>query len=200
MSEVTALAGGWVNLEPLTSAHSDEVESLELVRRRTPNLGGATASSLRRPGFGLPMLIRERRGGQAVGIVENHRMTGYPGVAVVTIFVDPAQARPGVAMEAFAIYLRHVFDSGARLVHFEVLDSNAGVLRMLRTIGAAASARMREHLYVGGSFHDVLVFSLTRQQFELARARYSSMLPGGDRPPAALGGVRRDRDGKSRQK
>jgi hypothetical protein len=114
----TVLLGGWVNLEPVTSAHGEEIAGLELVRRRSPNLGGATASSLRRPGFGVPMLIRERRGGQAIGIVENHRMTGYPGVAVVTIFVDPDRARAGVAMEAFAIYVQHVFDSGARLVHF----------------------------------------------------------------------------------
>ena len=124
------------------------------------------------------MLIRERRGGQAIGIVENHRMAGYPGVAVVTIFVDPDRARAGVAMEAFAIYLRHVFETGARLVHFEVLDSNAGVQRMLRTIGSEASARMREHLYVAGEFHDVLVFALTRDQFARAQARFSSMLPG----------------------
>jgi RimJ/RimL family protein N-acetyltransferase len=127
-------------------------------------------------------------------------MSGYPGVAVVTIFVDPDRARAGVAMEAFAIYVGHVFDLGARLVHFEVLESNAGVLKMFRSIGAAASARMREHLYAGGGFHDVLVFSMTRDQFERARARFSSMLPGGERPPAALGGVRREHSEKNRQK
>ena len=41
------------------------------------------------------MLIRDLKTADASGIVENSQMAGYPGVAVVLIFVDQSRARPG---------------------------------------------------------------------------------------------------------
>jgi RimJ/RimL family protein N-acetyltransferase len=133
------------------------------------------------------MVIRANATGEAFGLVENGEMVGYPGVAVVLIFVDSAKARPGVAMEAFAMYVQHVFASGARLVHFEVVAFNEPVLRMLRRIGVNEQARLRDQMYTGGRFWDVQVFAFDAEQFKGIVSRYAHILPGGNRTPAALG-------------
>jgi len=137
------------------------------------------------------MLIRANADGAAIGVIENGQMSGYPGVAVVLIFVDESVARPGVAMEAFAIYVARVFAAGARLVHIEVLEFNTPVLRMLARIGVDQQARLRHQAYAAGRFWDVLVFAFDAEKFENIVSRYARKLPGGDRRPAALGGKRK---------
>ena len=190
VTEPGPLSGSWVALEPIGPPNHDEASALMLVRRHTPMLGGSSAGGHASHVYGAPMLIRDLKTADAIGIVENSQMAGYPGVAVVLIFVDQSRARPGIAMEAFAMYLRHVFESGAQVVHLEVLESNEPVLRMLRRIGVSPQVHMREHLYVAGRFHDVLVFGIDRAQFQEIWGRYGAILPGGKRPPAALGGSR----------
>jgi RimJ/RimL family protein N-acetyltransferase len=94
-------------------------------------------------------------------------------------------------MEAFAIYVARVFEAGARIVHLEVLSFNRPVLRMLARIGVKEQARLRDQVYAAGRFWDVLVFAFDAAQYSEIWKRYSRMLPGGDRRPAALGGVRK---------
>jgi hypothetical protein len=186
------LVGHWVTLEPVSAANRAEVRRLDAIRQRTPNLGGAPGRRDVQKSFGPAMLIRANGTfGEAFGLVENGEMTGYPGVALVLIFVDPDRARPGVAMEAFAMYLGQVFALGARLIHVEVVAFNEPVLRMLRRIGVDEQARLRDQMYSGGRFWDVLVFAFDSEQFNDIRSRYARILPGGDRKPAALGSHRR---------
>ena len=191
MSQTAALIGHWVTLEPLTEAHRAEVARIDAVRQRTPNLGGAPGRRDFTRSFAPAMVIRANDDGAAIGVIENGQMIGYPGVAVVLIFVDPSLARPGIAMEAFAIYVARMFEAGARLVHLEVLEFNAPVLRMLARIGVKEQARLRDQVYAGGRFWDVLVFAFDAAQYQKILERYVGRLPGGDRRPAALGGRRR---------
>jgi RimJ/RimL family protein N-acetyltransferase len=184
---MTARDGHWVSLVPLEEADWRDASHLEDIRRRTPHLGSASGRADVSRRFGPAMVISDRRSGVAFGLIENGEMSGYPGVAVVVIFVDQSLARPGVAMEAFALYVAQVFEAGAALVHLEVLEFNSPVLRMLSRIGLTAQARLREHLYVSGRFWDVLVFAFDRPRFEQITARYADRLPGGDRRPAAIG-------------
>jgi len=190
MSEPGGLIGTWVTLEAITDANRGEAAALYRIRQRTPNLGGAAGRVNGLKSFGPAMLIRANRGGEALGLVENGEMMGYSGVAVVLIFVDQERARPGVAMEAFAMYVSHVFESGARLVHVEVLAFNEPVLRMLRRIGVNEQARLRDQMYTGGRYWDVVVFAFDAVQFKEIWSRYARILPGGDRKPAALGSRR----------
>lgn len=189
------LIGGWVTLEPLSQANHPETQRLDAVRQRTPNLGGAPGRRDSLKSFGPAMLIRARETGIAIGLVENGEMIGYPGVAVVLIFTDPALARPGLALEGFAMYVAHMFESGAGLVHLEVLAFNEPVLRMLRRLGLEEQARLRDQVYAGGRFWDVAVFAFDAAQYAKIWKRYARMLPGGDRMPAALGSRRKPIDG-----
>jgi hypothetical protein len=187
VSETQSLVGHWVTLEPISRLNAADVRRLDAARERTPNLGGAVGRRDTLKSFGSAMVIRANRTGDAFGLVENGEMVGYPGVAVVLIYADPDLARPGVAMEAFAMYIKHVFASGARLVHIEVVAFNEPVLRMLRRIGVNEQARLRDQMYTGGRFWDVQIFAFDAEQFKGIWSRYAHILPGGGRKPAALG-------------
>ena len=191
VTESVVLGGSWVDLEPFAPSNEADVRRLDAIRHSTPNLGGAAGRRDPQRWFAPPMVIRSKRSGEAFGLVENGEMIGYPGVAVVLIFIDPATARAGTAMEAFALYVGHVFASGARLVHLEVMAFNKPVLRMLGRIGVKEQARLRDQVYTAGRFWDVLVFAFDATRFEKILSRYARMLPGGDRKPAAIGGRRR---------
>ena len=193
MTEQHVLTGGWVTLQPAGPGDRAELERLNLVRHRTPNLGGAAVRSDVPSPFGPPMLIRENRSQACVGVIEAGEMSGYPGVAVVLVMVDTARARPGAALEAFAMFVAHVFRSGARLVHMEVLASNDPVVRILGRLGLREQARLRDQVYSGGRFCDVLVYAFEAEEFARMWGRYERILPGGGRRPAAFGGGRRRR-------
>jgi hypothetical protein len=182
MSQGPSIVGGWVVLEPISEANRKEAARLDAIRQRTPNLGGAAAG--RRDGlkaFGPAMLIRARHSGLAIGLIENGEMAGYPGVAVVLIFTDPAEAGGRLAVEAFVLYVARLFANGAALVHVEVLEFNQRVLRMARHVGLHEQVRMRDQVYAGGRFWDVIVFAADHGQWSKIFERYQPMLPGGDR-------------------
>jgi hypothetical protein len=184
------LTGSWIVLEPVNSANRIEAEAIELTRQRTPNLGGRSFRAPTTGVFGPPMLVRDARTGTAVGVIEAGQLSGYAGVAVLLVFLDQSVARPGFLFEVFGLFVGHLFERGARLVHFEVLATNAPILRMARTLGLEPQARLREHLYAGGRLYDAVVYAFDRVKWQAIRSRYASMLPGGGRRPSALGGRR----------
>jgi len=190
VNEPSRLRGGWVTLEPVTPLNWPEVLRLDQVRGWNPNLGGAPLRGEAKS-FGPAMIIRDNSSADAIGTLENTEMAGYPGVAAVLIYVDESVARPGIALEAFALYVSNVFAAGARLVHVEILEFNRRVIRMLRRIGLDEQARQRDHVYVAGRFWDVVVYSFDAAEWERIWSRYAAMLPGGGRRPAALGGSRK---------
>jgi RimJ/RimL family protein N-acetyltransferase len=191
VSQATSVRGGWVTLEPVTPLNWPEVRRLDQIRQWSASLGGAPARADASTPFGPAMLIRDHRTAMAVGILENSQMAGYPGVAVVLIYVDEAIARPGLALEAFAMYVSQVFAAGARMVHFEVLEFNLRVQRSMARLGLKELARQRDQVYVAGRFWDLLVYAFDQDEWQRIRGRYARLLPGGDRGPVALGGRRR---------
>ena len=179
------LSGTWVQLEPESEVNAFEFRELEALWLAAPAMGGLTYAGS--SSFASPMLVREQRSGVAVGIVANQRQPA--GVATVLIFMDVNRSRGGSGAEAFALYVSHLFDSGARVVTAEVLSFNPAN-RLLTRLGLTAQARLREHAYSAGHFWDVVVYSFTRSEFLERLARYRRVLPGGTRRPVALGSSR----------
>jgi RimJ/RimL family protein N-acetyltransferase len=147
--------------------------------------GGARSTSSE---IAPPMLIRERRSGAAVGVVENHPMPGK--IAVFVVYLDSQRGRPGFGVEVILLYMSHLFDSGARLVTAEVLEFNGKTIGILRKFHISPEARLRDHVYSAGRFWDLLVYSIDREGWLRVVDRYRRFLPGGDRRPAAIGGKR----------
>ena len=132
-----------------------------------------------------PMVIREKKSNHVVGVVQNHSQPG--GIAVYVVYLDPMWRRAGLGFEATALYISHLFDSGARLVAAEILEFNTQVIAIMGKGGLEPHARMREHVFVAGHYWDLLIYTIERTDWLRIIERYRRILPGGARKPAAIG-------------
>jgi RimJ/RimL family protein N-acetyltransferase len=174
------LSGSWIRLEALSAANAAEFDRFDGLRELNPAMGagGRSYSSAIAP----PMLLRSRRDGEAVGVVENHPLAG--DVAVFVVYIGRQRGLAGFGFEAAILYISHLFDRGARLVTAEVLEFNREMNAILRKVGLVPQARLREHIYSGGRFWDVLVYSFDRAEWLRIIDPYRRRLPGGDGPRA----------------
>jgi len=178
------LVATWIELEPYSDSTAAEFAQFDNQRELTPSMGAGPRSTS--SAIAPPMLIRDRRTGEAVGVVENHPLPGKATAFVV--YLDRQRGRAGFGFEAFFLYASHLFDSGARLITGEVLEFNAGTIGILRKVGLLPQARLREHVYSAGRFWDLLIYTIDREEWVGIVDRYRRVLPGGDRRPAAIGG------------
>ena len=181
------LNGNWVTLEPLSADNAVQVAQLGRHRELMAQMGGAQERRDPPRSFGSPLVVRIVPSGEVVGLMENGEMTGYPGVAVIVVYVDPRRARPGAALEAYVMYVDYVFASGARVVHIEVMSFNREVLSLLRKAKQEPQARFRDHAYVAGRYWDLVVFGFTRAEWMVQVSPWRRLAPGGDRKPKGFG-------------
>lgn len=180
------LVATWIELEPLAGSNAAEFAQFDQQRELTPSMGAGPRSMSSE--IAPPMLIRNRRSGQAVGVVENHPLPG--NAAAFVVYLDPHRARAGFAFEAIILYISHLFDCGARIVTAEVLEFNTDMIGILRKVQFEPQARLRDHVYAAGRFWDLIIYPFDRGDLLRVVDRYHRILPGGDRRPAAIGGRR----------
>ena len=174
-------------MDPARAIERDERDRVRRVLdgRRELNLamgaGGRSKSSSTAP----PMLLRSRRGGEAVGVVENHELPG--NVAVFVVYIDRQRGLAGFGSRPPPFTSATCSTVGARLVTAEVLVFNTEMNTILRKVRLVPQARLREHVYAGGRFWDVLVYSFDRAEWVRIIDRYRRSSFGGARRPAASG-------------
>lgn len=85
----------------------------------------------------------------------------------------------GKALGGFVEYavLEHVFDQlGLHKLCCEVLASNRTVLALHERFGFCQEGVLREHIFKGGEFHDVILLAMTRPEWEAKRAVLAELL------------------------
>ena len=77
----------------------------------------------------------------------------------------------GYALEAKRIVLRYAFDE-MRLQKYNLrcLETNAAVIRHAALLGCREEGRIRRDVFTGGRFFDVVLFGLTREEFDAKEA------------------------------
>jgi RimJ/RimL family protein N-acetyltransferase len=162
--------GTTVSIERATAAHAAELENLDWLRSLHPAMAGPAMRSPIAP-LDTAYLVRSATDGTIVSVIDAAEVSGYSGVANVSIYTDTNLARGGWALEAYTLFVAWLFDNGARLVHHEVLELNKPVQRILRFIGVKPSARYRDHAYAAGRHWDVLVYAYDKAHFDHLMAR-----------------------------
>jgi hypothetical protein len=164
------LEGKLVYLQPATAESIDQLSEFDWARSALAEMGGW----FRRPPPIAPwgtMLYYDVRNGRPAGVVDAAILPGYPGVANLSIFCD-AEAAPGLAMHAYALFVELLFQQGFRLIHHEVLEFNQAVLGILKGIAVEPSARYREHAFTAGRLWDVVIYSYDETHFRQAFRRF----------------------------
>ncbi len=166
-----ALHGRRVRLVPLTGAH--QADALDLFTR-AENLNqfrfrGTTPS----PESFLRLLwdrvlcqfavVEEGRMVALVSAFEADMRNRHVHVAVVS----RPDAAPGVGLEGLALLIEHLFtEFDFRKVYAEVMEPNAAAFRSGLDRVVEVEGRLVDHEYMGGSYHDMLILSVTRDRWQ----------------------------------
>ena len=163
--------GERVRIAPATALDVVQLGAMDWRRSLHPALGGWVGTGISaRPGCGV--LHDDTRPDSVVGAVDAQTLPGYPGVVNVSLFVDEDRAPGGAALEAYGVRVSQLFEQGARRIHQEVLVLNRPIRRLLRGLGFAPEAVLREHGWAAGRFWDVEVFSFDRAGWEALLGRF----------------------------
>jgi RimJ/RimL family protein N-acetyltransferase len=77
----------------------------------------------------------------------------------------------GYARDALMLLLQYAFDTlNLRLVQLWTLADNDRAIRLYKTLGFVEEGRLRDRAYHDGHLSDSLIMSVTRDEFERARA------------------------------
>lgn len=165
-------AQGGVELLPITAVDRAEAERLLLVADEMPEFGGALPPLAGGPPYGPSLLIRSRSTGVSIGAITIVEMTGYPGVASMSIYMLPGGRAMGRATgQAYVPAVDFAFACGARVIHHEVLAFNQPMLALLHHLEVPEVARLRRHGYAAGRLWDVIVFAFDSATWEAMHAR-----------------------------
>ena len=110
-------------------------------------------------------------GDQVVGTINTHDCDRRAGAFSYGMAVAPDWRRQGFAAEAIRLVLRYFFaELGYQKVTIQVYEFNTASRRLHERLGFVREGTLRRMVYTGGRHWDVLVFGLTREEFEADQA------------------------------
>lgn len=94
------------------------------------------------------------------------------GACEIGFVVAPGWRRRGYAREALELLLEHLFrEVGVRKVMAQTAAFNQASRGLLEGVGFCEDGRLREHHELDGVFHDDVLLSLLRREWEVLRGR-----------------------------
>ncbi|MFG3288989.1 GNAT family N-acetyltransferase [Streptomyces sp. NPDC048179] len=105
--------------------------------------------------------------GVLVGTVGSHRTGRRSGWFEVDVEIGSDHRRKGYALEAVALLVRFMF--AERRYHkclAAVLAQNEASLGLFRRLGFTEEGRLREHVFLAGRHHDLVMMGLLADEFD----------------------------------
>lgn len=104
---------------------------------------------------------------EMVGTINTHHCVPRNGTFMYGIAIAPPHRCRGYASEAIRLTLRYFFDERrCQKVNAEVYSFNSPSIQLHERLGFRLEGRLRRMIYTGGQYHDVLIYGLTREEFE----------------------------------
>ena len=128
----------------------------------------------------------ETTSGVHIGNVGLHGIDWKNGNAELGIFIgEKAYWGLGYGTDAIGTMLRFAFEEmNLHSIHLRVYAFNERGIRTYRRCGFHEDGRLRERLYRDGKYHDVLLMSVLRQEFDTAKEEHAE--PTSAEPHEAL--------------
>jgi len=122
-------------------------------------------------------IIERRSPIERIGMAQVFGADPVNGIAHVSLIFAPEAQRLGWPLEGLLLAVRYAFaEGGFRKLYFEVPGFN------LDAVGAGAGrltveeARLKDHVYYDGEYHDLHVFALSAVRWEAESDRLDRML------------------------
>jgi len=111
--------------------------------------------------------------GELVGHIATHHADHRVGTFAYGISVLEDFRGRGFAREAIALVLRYYFQElRYQKVNVEVLDGNLASIQLHRGMGFVEEGRRRRSAYTAGELRDMLLFGMTREEFQTQHPDY----------------------------
>ena len=112
------------------------------------------------------LVIARRSDDRNVGSINPHSVDLVNGTFSFGIAVGNEHKGQGYAGEAVLLLMRYMFDE-RRFQKCEslVFGYNAASLALHRKLGFVEEGRQRRHLFLGGEYHDAVLFGMTVEEF-----------------------------------
>jgi RimJ/RimL family protein N-acetyltransferase len=112
------------------------------------------------------LAIARRSDDHIVGGITSHGVDMVNGTFSFGISVGDEHKGQGYAGEAVLLLLRYMFDERRfQKCETTVYDYNTASLALHRKLGFVEEGRKRRHLFLGGGYHDAVLFGMTVEEF-----------------------------------
>jgi RimJ/RimL family protein N-acetyltransferase len=172
--------GRWVKLRPLSRRDYPtffqwraDVESLHLwsSERRVPTFEEYANELETLLATTITLLILTPRD-EPIGFVQAYHLNHSQGWCRFLIYVSPEHRAAGYVLEAPMLFGDYLFSNfNFRKVYADVFEYNDDVLRMLTAGGFVEEGRLKQHIFFGGQFWDLINLALYRRGWEELKER-----------------------------
>lgn len=105
--------------------------------------------------------------GAFAGTINTDSVNPRCGTFMYGLAIPPEQRRKGYASDAIRVVLRYYFhERRYQKVNAEVYSFNIPSQHLHGSLGFTLEGRLRRMIYSGGSFHDALIYGMTREEFD----------------------------------
>ena len=111
--------------------------------------------------------VIENLAGEIVGTINPHDCDARVGCFKYGLAIRREHQRHGYASEAIRLVLRYFFrELRYQKVTVDVYDFNEASIKLHEKLGFQHEGRVRRMVFTDGSYHDSLIFGMTREEFE----------------------------------
>lgn len=135
----------------------------------------ATETSLQgyRDGDGFFFEIESLESGELVGTVDTHHTDARTGVLSYGIAIHEGHRRRGYASDAICLVLRYYFlERRYQKANVGVFSFNPESIVLHERLGFVREGRQRRMTYTAGSYHDLLWYGMTVEEFRERHPEY----------------------------
>ena len=101
-----------------------------------------------------------------VGLAYSYDFTALDGHTAITIALDGGFQNTGIGAVVAARFVRYLFDSySLRKVYMRVYAYNKRSIAAIKRFGLSEEAVLKQHRFYKGCYHDLIIFSITRDEF-----------------------------------
>lgn len=113
------------------------------------------------------MFSIETLDGELIGGINIHSMDRKNGTFETGSRIYRAYRGQGYGFEAKVMVLRYAFhEMRFQKYNIRCVDTNEPMIHHAQRLGCQREGRIRRHIYMGGQYHDELIFGLTREEFD----------------------------------
>lgn len=117
-------------------------------------------------------------GGNFIGFAYTYEFHPLDGHTKMTVAIKKEYISSGVGCLIAIKFLNYLFKNySLRKVYMNVYDYNNNSINAIKSIGLKEESRLKEYHYYDNKFCDVVIFSISKSEYELLLSKY---LKGGE--------------------